>query len=786
MSTRSLRAIASVAVGAVLAVGVPAQASAYVLASPSAASTERGGSGHITTIPLTGANGKRTAVALEGISADGAVAARADGAGRAEIAVRSKPLAAGEFVVAAVTWAVGEDLPDGATVQLRVLEKGGWSDWLDAAAEDGGPGGGEAASGTDPFITGGAAAVQVRVTGDPADLPSGMELNLIPLDASHGEAVVPEPDLAPVLPDDERGGGSGGAGSLSRIVAPTAVAPGEPSVAGREFDLEFSAGAAPLAVAVPGVGGVVTRSEWGADDAYTMENWTPRYAPLQAAVVHHTAGTNNYTASQSAGIVKAIFNYHTYTRGWGDIGYNFLVDRYGQVFEGRQNSLQSQGGAPTGWLVEAGHARGYNRGSLGISAMGDFTLSSAPDPTPIVSAMAKVIAWKFRGANLDAGALSGFLAPDSRSFATYAAGEELPRIFGHGDVALTSCPGGLYGRLGELRTLVRDGYTRAADTVTPLVNVTQTPSGMIEITAVDAVDPSPEVFYTTDGSAMYWSPATTVPNTRYTGPFTLAAAAILSIVAVDDAGNTSTPTSATVESATCGAGVLESGNSAFYLNDSFTGSANTVFSYGLASDVVHFGDWDGDGIDTPLIQRGNTFLVRNVNCSGQPDFTFSYGNPGDVILAGDWDGDGRDTLAVRRGATFYVKNSVTSGVADTVFVYGNPEDIVLVGDWDGDGIDTLAVRRVDTFHVKNAISSGVADYTFSYGNPGDFIMVGDWDGNGTDTLAVRRGITYYLRNATTTGVADVVFAYGNLNDDSFTGDWDSDGRDTIGIRRAIP
>jgi len=69
----------------------------------------------------------------------------------------------------------------------------------------------------------------------------------------------------------------------------------------------------------------------------------------------------------------------------------------------------------------------------------------------------------------------------------------------------------------------------------------------------------------------------------------------------------------------------------FFLNDAFTGSANVVFSYGNPGDVVFFGDWDGDGVDSPLVRRGSVFFVRNSNSSGMADFTFSYGDPGDVV-----------------------------------------------------------------------------------------------------------------------------------------------------------
>lgn len=702
-----------------------------------------------TTVPLTKADGAPTGHATAGLGSG-------ETPGRS--AVRTAELEVPEFVVAALTWDATDDLAADAVIEVRVRESRGWSDWLEVEADDAGPEGGTGRAGTDPFITGGATAAQVRIDGRANDLPANLSLDLIPADAT-GEVEV-------------LGGATGGAGTTSRLIPPV----GGPGVV-------------PATVDVDGVGTVFTRADWGADEAYTDENWTPRYAPLRAAVVHHTAGTNTYTAAQSPGIVKAIFTYHTVTRGWGDIGYNFLVDQYGQIFEGRKYSIAAHEDAPQGWMIEAGHALGYNRGSLGISAMGDFTLSTAPDATSIVNAMAKVIAWKFKAANLDSTAPSGFFAPTSRSFTTYAAGAALPRIFGHGDVALTACPGGLYTRLGDLRSLVKAGYTRSNDVTPPTVQATVGVDGLVRLSAADTQSAVTGVFFTLDGSAMFWSPADAVdpdiPETRYDEPIPAAMITTLSVVAVDDAGNSSTPTTPTVELITCAAD-FESGDGVFYLNDVFSGTANTVFAYGLAADAVYLGDWDGDGIDTPAIRRGNLFLIRNVNCSGDPDLTVAYGKPDDVVLVGDWDGDGVDTFAVRRGATYYFRNTVTTGVADAVITYGRPEDVVLVGDWEGNRVDSLAVRRDATYYIRNSISSGVADYTFTYGRADDEVLVGDWDGNGTDTLAVRRGITYYIRNTTTSGVADLVFNYGRLTDLSFAGDWNADSSDTIGIRRAIP
>jgi len=84
---------------------------------------------------------------------------------------------------------------------------------------------------------------------------------------------------------------------------------------------------------------ILSREVWGANEA--IRRAPPSYAPsLQFALVHHTAGTNSYTASQSAAIVRGIEIYHVNGNGWNDIGYNFLVDKYGQVFEGRYGGVE--------------------------------------------------------------------------------------------------------------------------------------------------------------------------------------------------------------------------------------------------------------------------------------------------------------------------------------------------------------------------------------------------------------------------------------------------------------
>lgn len=223
--------------------------------------------------------------------------------------------------------------------------------------------------------------------------------------------------------------------------------------------------------------------------------------------------------------------------------------------------------------------------------------------------------------------------------------------------------------------------------------------------------------------------------------------------------------------------------SAYYLNNAWSGYADIAFDYGRASDGAYFGDWNNDGVDTPMLRRGNVFSISDSNDPVRTSRDLSYGDPADVVLAGDWNGDGVDTLAVRRGALYFLKDSLATGVADTVVHYGNPDDVVLAGDWNGDGVDTLSVRRGAHFFVNDTQSSGVATTVFQYGDAGDHILVGDWDGDGVDTLAVQRGTEFHIRNTTTSGRADLVVRYGNPGDVAFTGDWNGDRTDTLGVRR---
>jgi flagellar hook assembly protein FlgD len=189
--------------------------------------------------------------------------------------------------------------------------------------------------------------------------------------------------------------------------------------------------------------GIITRAQWGADESIVRA--PPYYAErVRFAVVHHTAGTNSYTASQSAAIVRGIQRYHVLANGWNDIGYNFLIDKYGQIFEGRGGGIDRN--------VVGAHAQGFNTGSTGVSMLG--TYSSSPISSAARTALVRLLAWRLDVAHVDP--LAG-LTWVSGGNPEYPAGThvKLRTIAAHRDTGPTSCPGNaLYSQLPGIRKSV--------------------------------------------------------------------------------------------------------------------------------------------------------------------------------------------------------------------------------------------------------------------------------------------------------------------------------------------
>jgi hypothetical protein len=197
------------------------------------------------------------------------------------------------------------------------------------------------------------------------------------------------------------------------------------------------------AEAFVGQPGIISRAQWGADESW--RECCPRYADnVHLAFVHHTVNSNSYSRSESAALVRGVYRFHAKDRGWSDIGYNFIVDRYGQIFEGRAGGITLP--------VIGAHTLGFNTGSTGISLLGDFT-SSTPTGA-MVSALQNVLAWK-----LDVHGVppTGTVTRISAGSDKYPPGQaaSFNRISGHRDGQSTSCPGArAYALLPSIRSAV--------------------------------------------------------------------------------------------------------------------------------------------------------------------------------------------------------------------------------------------------------------------------------------------------------------------------------------------
>ena len=363
--------------------------------------------------------------------------------------ILTAPLQVDDFLIAGFTWTGGEGgaPPDGVRIYLRVRQGGEWSPWYLNEPSDAGRDDGAGRAGTDELVTGGADAVQASVVGDAAALPADLTLALVP-DSPSGERDLGVADVrtaeagptgaavvAAVQPDQRDDRGSAGAPAGAGAARPPSAVP-----AAETDD--------PSAL-------VTTREEWGANPAYL--NWRPNYAPADHVIVHHTAGTNDYTPEQSPSIVRGIYYYHAVILGWGDIGYNFLVDKYGQVFEGRYGTLDSEPGA----MVVGGHAYGANTGTMGISMMGNY---SSVSPSEIqVERVGQMAGW-FLGR---AGVADAYGSSRYTFHATqkYRRGQsiDLDVISAHRDVGYTACPGDAgYSMMDWIRSAAQEQIDGAA------------------------------------------------------------------------------------------------------------------------------------------------------------------------------------------------------------------------------------------------------------------------------------------------------------------------------------
>ncbi len=330
-------------------------------------------------------------VAVPGV--DAAAARRLPARELDTVSALSPAVAATGYATVGVIWAPGSSV-EGSEVSVRTQTAGAWSAWQPLHVDgEHGPSAGsveaaKALPGSDPVAVGRVDAVQVKlvsVTG--ASRPAGLTLAV--------------------------------------------VDPGEPTAAQRSAERRRPAYRARHGsrTARPGI---YSRKQWGANES--MRDGFAGYGTIRAGFVHHTVNSNYYTRGDVPSIMRGIYAYHTQSQGWSDIGYNFLVDRFGRIWEGRWGGIRRP--------VIGAHTYGYNYEAFAMSAIGNF--EEATPRKAMLRAYKKLFAWKLTRHHVRGGG------------STTINGTRLKTISGHRDVGSTACPGRkLYARLPKIRHRVR-------------------------------------------------------------------------------------------------------------------------------------------------------------------------------------------------------------------------------------------------------------------------------------------------------------------------------------------
>jgi len=296
------------------------------------------------------------------------------------------------FSLLGISWADPRATLGGTIhVRTRKLNKD-WTAWQTVEAD--GTAGGDRRGSTDPLWVGPSDAVEARIDGA-AKLPAGLRVDLINPDTEN--------------PDSAR---------TARSRAESTALPARP------------------------VPKMITRAGWGANESIVRA--APSYTgPAEVFFVHHTATGNGYSCADSPAIVRGIQAYQVRTRGWDDIGYNFLVDKCGTIFEGRAGGV--------GRNVLGAHTMGFNTNASAIAVIGTYD-SGGVSPA-VRTAIATVAAYKLGAAGNPPDGKVVYVSGGSNK---YAKGRPVTlfRISGHRDAGLTDCPGdALYRQLPLIRAI---------------------------------------------------------------------------------------------------------------------------------------------------------------------------------------------------------------------------------------------------------------------------------------------------------------------------------------------
>ncbi|MBA3475010.1 MAG: N-acetylmuramoyl-L-alanine amidase [Rubrobacter sp.] len=213
---------------------------------------------------------------------------------------------------------------------------------------------------------------------------------------------------------------------------------------------------------------VTSREQWEANEKYRFDRrgrelWPEMFVPAKKLVVHHTATRNDYaTAAEAAAEVRAVYYYHAVTQRYGDVGYTALIDKFGNVYEGRHGRVEGTGREILSAGVVAGHDYAHNYGSAGVALLGDaeqagWTMTS--DTGPMWDALVRFgvfEAGRHYMRPLSADGSTAVASDFLRSDNVWTNG--MHNVSGHRETNNTACPGEkVMSLLDELRSAIHSG-----------------------------------------------------------------------------------------------------------------------------------------------------------------------------------------------------------------------------------------------------------------------------------------------------------------------------------------
>ncbi len=668
-----------------------------------------------------------------------------------------------------VTWGHGQQLKDDQiTVLVRTRTDGTWSTWSAIEYhEEHGPDadsaeGKKARPGTDPLMVGEVDEVQAKAVTRYGEIPDDVTMSVIQPGES-GDTDLEEPAL-----------------DTSRLdTAKRDQAVGDETVSDQTADqaLESSDGEIALqAGSYTPKPQIYSRAQWGANERM-RDRGSLHYYEVHAGFVHHTVNANSYSRSDVPGIIRSIYAYHTQSKGWSDIGYNFLVDRFGRTWEGRYGGVDRP--------VVGAHTLGYNDYAFAMSAIGNY--ETAKPTSAMLTAYGKLFAWKL--------SLHGVDASDTRQ---KVGPKTFKAINGHRDAGSTACPGRyLYAQIPRIRTLAA-GYQvdwTGRDRSTDIVG-----SGHPDILLRRSTDKAGFVLPT--AGTLKWRPGRVAASTGWSSYDAVVASPDLTgdgradLVVRNKRGN----------------GGVRRGSG----EGEFRATFKKTRAFAGYDQLTAVGDLNGDGRNDLVARQTATGRLVAFRGTGTGTFARTLASSGWsgynlTVGAGDLNGDGKTDVVARdkAGALWLHAGTGRSLLGARTRLAGSWAGYDVItggGDYTGDGRADLYARRASS--GRGVIFPGRGDGTLGrqFGPFGRVSGLTALSGPGTvirsdapDLVGVkgdRLVVVAHLGSHDTLAPVSVGKAFATAGVVLNVGDWDRDGHGdvitrprgsgTLELRRGLP